>query len=429
MKPLISKHFKSRLPSVIRQAQITFSKRKDKSKIKVINVAIGNVSLPIHPKMFKCMSELGTHHFSDGVLKYTPSVGLQETRDAFINIISADIGFSADNLNCLITDGGSQAMEIMLLGVCGPSSKRKILLLDPAYTNYIEIGKRLNIPIITSERLLKDDGTFEEFNLSSIENYIKLEKPSALLLIPYDNPTGQLLKRNDLIKLAKLCVKYNLWLVSDEAYRGLSFKNYSSSSSLWSLTEKEVIGITGRRISIESSSKVWNACGLRIGALVTDNYKFHGKAVSEYTANLCANSIGQKIFGVLAKENVKDLKIWIESQRDYYKRIMIDLRLDLLKYMPGLIVTFPEASIYLIIDFRNITEKNFSAIDFVTFCAKKGEVYVDGDYYTLLMAPMERFYKNPSKGKTQLRLAMVESVDMIKKIPKVLSSLFSSYLV
>ena len=74
MKPLISNHFKSRLPSVIRQAQITFSKRKDKSKIKVINVAIGNVSLPIHPKMFKCMSELGTNHFSDGILKYTPSV-------------------------------------------------------------------------------------------------------------------------------------------------------------------------------------------------------------------------------------------------------------------------------------------------------------------------------------------------------------------
>ena len=60
---------------------------------------------------------------------------------------------------------------------------------------------------------------------------------------------------------------------------------------------------------------------------------------------------------------------------------------------------------------------------------KKGEVYVDGDYYTLLMAPMERFYKNPNKGKTQLRLAMVESVDLIKKIPKVLSSLLSSYLI
>ncbi len=429
MKPLISRHFATRAPSVIRQAQITFSKRKDRDRIKVINVAIGNVSLPMHPRMFKLMSEIGTRYFSDGILKYTPSVGLKETRDAFIKIISADIGHALDNVNCLITDGGSQAMEIMFLGVCGPSSKRKILFFDPAYTNYIEIGKRLNIPIITSERLLKDDGSFEELNFLSIENYIKLEKPSAMLLIPYDNPTGQLLKRKDFIKLAKLCVKYNLWLVSDEAYRGLSFINKSSSCSIWSLTEKDVLGIVGRRISIESSSKVWNACGLRIGALVTDNDEFHEKAVSEYTANLCANLIGQKIFGVLAKETEKDLKIWVKNQRDYYRRIMIELRLDLLKFIPGLVVSFPEASIYLVIDFKNITEKNFSAIDFVNFCAKKGQVYLDGDYYTLLMAPMERFYKNPARGKTQLRLAMVENVNMIKKIPKVLSSLLSSYLV
>jgi aspartate aminotransferase len=429
MKPLISKHFKSRLPSVIRQAQITFSKRKDKKKIKVINVAIGNVSLPMHPKMFKRMSEIGINYFSDSILKYTPSVGLKEARDAFIKIISADIGYPLNNVNCLITDGGSQAMEIMLLGVCGPSSKRKILLLDPAYTNYMEIGKRLNIPIITLERLLKDNGAFGEFNTSSIENYIKLERPFAMLLIPYDNPTGQLLKRKDFIEIAKLCVEYNLWLVSDEAYRGLSFKNYSSSSSIWSLTENDVPGITGRRISIESSSKVWNACGLRIGALVTDNVEFHDKAVSEYTANLCANSIGQKIFGALANEDTIDLKIWIDKQKDYYQKIMIDLRLNLLNFIPGLIVSLPEASIYLIIDFRNIVGNNFSAIDFVNYCAKKGQVNLNGNYYTLLMAPMERFYKNPKKGKTQLRLAMVESVDLIKKIPKVLSSLFSSYLI
>jgi len=428
MEPLISKHFNSRSPSVIRQAQITFSKRKDRNKIKVINVAIGNVSLPMHPKMFKRMSEIGVNYFSDGILKYTPSIGLKETRDAFIKIISADIGYTLNNVDCLITDGGSQAMEIMLLGVCGPSSKRKIILLDPAYTNYIEIGKRLNIPIITSERLLKDDGSFEEFDLSSIENYIKLEKPSAMLLIPYDNPTGQLLKRKNFIKLAKLCVKYNLWLVSDEAYRGLSFKNNSSSCSIWSLTEKDVLGIVGRRISIESSSKVWNACGLRIGALVTDNVNFHERSVSEYTANLCANSIGQKIFGALANENIEDLKKWITNQKNYYQKIMINLRLNLLKSIPGLIVSYPEASIYLIIDFRNISKNNFSAIDFVNYCAAKGQVYIDGEYFTLLMAPMERFYKDPNKGKTQLRLAMVENIDMIKKIPKVLSSLFSSYL-
>jgi aspartate aminotransferase len=127
MRPLISKHFKSRLPSVIRQAQITFSERSDKRQIKVINIAIGNVSLPMHPKMIERMVELGKTRFSDGVVKYTSSVGTKEARSAFLKIISADIGYSLDNVNCLITDGGSQAMELMLLGVCGPSEKKKKL--------------------------------------------------------------------------------------------------------------------------------------------------------------------------------------------------------------------------------------------------------------------------------------------------------------
>jgi aspartate aminotransferase len=210
MRPLISKHFKSRLPSVIRQAQITFSERSDKHQIKVINIAIGNVSLPMHPKMIERMVELGKTRFSDGVVKYTSSVGTKEARSAFLKIISADIGYSLDNVNCLITDGGSQAMELMLLGVCGPSEKKKIMLFDPAYTNYLEFGKRLTVPIVTLDRHLNDNGNFEKLNFISIQKFIEKEKPSALLLIPYDNPTGQLLSRVDLIKLAKLCVKYNI---------------------------------------------------------------------------------------------------------------------------------------------------------------------------------------------------------------------------
>ena len=66
----------------------------------------------------------------------------------------------------------------------------------------------------------------------------------------------------------------------DEAYRSLSYVE-NESSSIWALNESDVRGISGRRISIESASKVWNACGLRIGGLLTDNYEFHQKAVSE----------------------------------------------------------------------------------------------------------------------------------------------------
>ena len=427
MKPAQSKHFESRLPSSIRQAQITFSQRSDKNSIQVINVAIGNVSLPMHPKMQLRMRELGKTRLADGIVKYTPTIGTKESRDAFIKIISADIGFNIKGIHCSITDGGSQAMEIMMLGVCGPSSKKPLMIFDPAYTNYLEFGKRLSVPIITFERTLMDNGEFEGLDLTRIEESIKKNNPAGLLLIPYDNPTGQLLNKEDIIALAKLCVKYNIWLISDEAYRGLSYRISYYSNSIWSLNTKDIPGLEGRRISIESSSKIWNACGLRIGGLVTDNFDFHEKSIFEYTANLSANSIGQEIFGALAYEKVEDLNKWMNNQRKYYNKLMTKLRSDLLKQIPGLIVSLPQASIYLVIDFRKISNNNFNSIKFVKYCASKGKVYLNGKYFTLLMAPMERFYTKSKQGKTQLRLAIVEAPDLLFNIPKILHSLYLSY--
>ena len=81
-------------------------------------------------------------------------------------------------------------------------------------------------------------------------------------------------------------------------------------------------GITGRRISIETAVKVWNACGLRIGALVTDNEEFHARAVAENTASLCSNVIGQYIFGALADESHADLQAWYAKQREYYRAML-----------------------------------------------------------------------------------------------------------
>ena len=313
MAPKLSSHFKSRLPSAIRQAQIIFSNRVDKDDIQVVNLAIGNVSLPMHPVMINRMNELGINEYNNGVVKYTPSVGTDEARKAFLNIIGSE-GVDTSHLYSMITDGGSQAMELMMLGACGPSSNRPLMLLDPAYTNYIEFGKRLSISIITANREIRDDGSFNELNLIDIERQIQNHNPGALVVIPSDNPTGQFLNQKQLINLGKICVRNNIWFVSDEAYRQLYYGK-DGSSSIWKLTEEDVSGITGSRISIESASKVWNACGLRIGGIVTDNQEFHTKAVSEYTANLCANAIGQTIFGALAHESHDDLNTWYHTQR------------------------------------------------------------------------------------------------------------------
>ena len=427
MAPNLSSHFENRLPSAIREAQIIFAQREDKNEIQVVNLAIGNVSLPMHPAMQNRLNEMGEIRFKDGVVKYTPSVGTDEAREAFLNIIGSE-GVDTSHLYCMITDGGSQAMELMMLGVCGPSSEKPLMLLDPAYTNYIEFGKRLSIPIVTANREISDDGTFEPLALDEIEKIIAENAPGGLLVIPTDNPTGQFLNQRQLIDLAKICVNHNIWIVSDEAYRQLYYGE-DGSSSIWKITEEDVPGITGSRISIESSSKVWNACGLRIGGLVTDNLDFHTKAVSEYTANLCANAIGQEIFGSLAHESHHDLNAWYQHQRNYYSGLIMPLRENLMKEIPGLIVSNPEAAIYFVIDFRNICADTFDSRDFVKYCASKGNVRINDQEFTLLLAPMNGFYSDPKRGKTQMRVAMVAPKELIEKTPLILSGLYTAYLI
>jgi aspartate aminotransferase len=430
-KPELSDHYRERSPSVIRMAQIEFMKRK--GNVEAVNVAIGNVSLPMHPAMKKRMLELGVRSspFRKGVVKYTPTVGFEETRNAFLNIIASS-DFQVKGLHPQITEGGSQAMELVILGACGPagSNEKPLLLIDAAYTNYPAMARRIGRRTISVQRTLQEDGKFTLPDREDIERVIETERPGAMVVIPYDNPTGHFYDHGTMCMLAALCVKHNLWMISDEAYREL-FYIKSGTSSIWGVSDKEVPGIEGRRISIETASKVWNACGLRIGALVTDNREFHEKAVAENTANLCTNAIGQYIFGALAHESHDDLRKWYGQQREYYRPMISFLNAELKKALPGIVVSSPDASIYSVIDVRNLVPESFDAKDFVLYCAREGSVKIDKKAMTLLVAPMEGFYnvakgeKNP--GRTQMRIAYVEPSERMRLVPSLFDELFKTY--
>jgi aspartate aminotransferase len=322
-------------------------------------------------------------------------------------------------------------MELMIVGVCGAagSGKHPLLTIDAAYTNYLAMAERTGRKTVGVVRTLDRDGNFTLPDMDEIEKTIQKEKPGALLIIPYDNPTGHFYNQDMLKSIGELCVKYNLWMVSDEAYRELFYLDNESSSSIWKLTEKDVPGITGRRISIESTSKTWNACGLRVGALVTDNEVFHEKSVAEYTANLCANAIGQYIYGALAHLDSAEINRWFGQQRQYYRTLMTQVSRDLKESVPGLIVSSPDAAIYSVIDVREITGAGFNALDFVLRCAQEGSVNIGGKNYTLLVSPMSGFYQNHSDnpGITQMRIAYVEPPDRMKLVPELFSKLFASY--
>lgn len=432
-KPILSAHFESRTPSDVRLAQMKYDERKVKPQA-VINVGIGNVSLPTNPAMMKRMFALDAPEspFSKGVVRYSGTAGVPETQEAFKNILKCE-GFDTSKLFVQVTDGGSTGMELLLIGVCGPAGtdEKPLMMIDPAYTNYISFAERVGRKTVTVKRTLTDAGKFSLPEISEIEEAIKLNNPGALLVIPYDNPTGQLYDHETLVELAKLCVKYNLWFISDEAYRELYYDENVKLVSIWGVTDAEVPGIEGRRISIETASKVWNACGLRIGAVITDSAEFNNRSVAEYTANLCANVIGQYIFGALAHESVEDILGWCKGLREYYKEQLFTVYNGLKSKEPGLIVSSPDASIYSVIDVRNIVKPGFDAIDFVLYCAQEGSVVVDGVETTLLVAPMKGFYnvksgeKNP--GSTQFRISFVETPENMAKIPELFVTLLREF--
>ncbi len=429
--PILSEHYKTREPSSIRLSQIEFLKRKD--KVEALNTAIGNVSLPMHPAMIKRLNSICSNEspFKNGVVAYTSTAGTEEANKAVKNIIASS-GFKTDKLYSIITDGGSQSMELVIIGVCGKAGtgESPLLLIDPAYTNYVSFAERCGRKTVSVSRVLREDGTFSLPNFNEIEETIKKYKPGALVVIPYDNPTGQFYDKESMIKLSEICVKYNMWIISDEAYRELYYTE-ENVSSVWGIDDSVVPGIEGRRISIETASKVWNACGIRIGALVSDNAEFIQKAQAEYTANLCANALGQYIFGALACESHEELQKWYDKQRNYYRSMMTDVRNALLQKFPGIIVSSPEAALYSVVDVRNIANPGFNINDFVLFCARSGKVDIEGKSYTLLVAPMTGFYSHVKGEKnsaiTQMRIAYVLPPEKMMLVPYLFEKLFHEF--
>ena len=329
-------------------------------------------------------------------------------------------------------------MELVISGVCGPAGSHEdpLLLIDAAYTNYKTLCQRLGRDTCSITRTLGEDGNFSMPEIEEIERVILEKKPNAIIVIPFDNPTGQYYRKDTVVALARLAVKHNLWLVSDEAYRELYYTDEAGTdapcTSIWDVTDQDAPGIEGRRVSIETTSKVWNACGLRIGALVTDNEIFHRKAIAEHTVSLCSSVIGQYIFGALAHEDHKTLQDWYARQRAYYQKMLFEFTEGMRAALPGVVVSSPEAALYSVIDVKKLVDENFQALDFVMWCSSEGSINIEGREMTLLTAPMAGFYSvpegAPNPGRTQMRVAYVETPERIAVIPGLFAELLRAYL-
>ncbi len=435
-----SNFFNNIKPSGLRNAQMMFNKRAEKDidlgkkPIEAINVAIGNVSLKTYPKMLERYMNPTDKNLINGIWRYTETQGTNRAADAFKNIIRS---FLPDNikpgLHCLVDAGGSNVMRSVVLGVCGDAgtNDRPLLVMDPTYTNYKAVTTEYGRGLTAVSRHLNGNGSFSVVSSDDIQNAIDKYHPGGLLIIPYDNPSGQLMRQKTINEYARLCMENSIFLISDEAYRGLYYTK-DEISTIWKTTDKDVPGIenSGIRISIETLSKTFNACGLRMGALVTDNKEFYEKSVSANTTYLCPSAIDMHIIEALADETKEDIQNWIKNLREYYNYILHYIYDEFNKELPGIVMSVPESSIYFVVDVRDIAKKDFNAEDFVEFCAKEGEININGRRLTLLVSPMWGFYNisgDSNPGKTQVRIACVEPEDKMKLVPKLFAELFREY--
>ncbi len=436
-----SNFFNNIKPSGLRMAQTVFEKRSQndiengKTPIEAINVAIGSVSLKTHPKLLERYLNPQDETLIKGIWRYGETPGTKKANDVFIKIIYAFLPKNArPKLYSIVQEGGSAVMRTVFLGVCGDAGKdnRPLLVMNPTYTNYKAVSDELGRKIVSVPRALDRHGNFTHITVEEIEKAVKKYKPGALLIIPYDNPSGQLMRQKTINEYARICLKNSMFLVSDEAYRGLYYVE-EDAPTIWKVTNKDVPGIEEAqiRISVESLSKTFNSCGLRMGAMVTDNELFRNRASAANTTYLCPSSIDQHIIEVLYDEKEEDILEWIASLKNYYKNVLEKLYKEFQNELPGLIMSRPEASIYTVLDVREIAKPGFDAEDFVMFCSEKGEVNIDGKRMTLLVSPMWGFYnvleesKNP--GKTQMRIACVEPEDKMDIVPYLFAELFKQY--
>ena len=422
--PIFSSYTTSRQPSAVRLAQLAFSKRTD--WVDALNGAIWNVTLPMHPALQTRLQQLwNAPEFSSGIVKYAPTTWTTSCQQTFRHLIHTSTGCK-ESLHVCVTDGWSLAMELAILWVWGNSwtHSHPLLLLDPAYSNYKLIAERTGRSVIAVPRIQDDTGGFHLPDQETRETYISKYTPHALIIIPYDNPTGQALPASYMLMLAQLCVKYDIRFVSDEAYRELVYIP-GNSSSIWSINESICPGISGRRVSIESASKVRNACWLRIGALVTDNAQLYGAITAEHTSNLWANVIGQYIFSWLLDQSAEQLTARYNQQRNYYLTLMTHCSVQLHTLLPWIIISPVQAALYSVINVKNLVPVEFSAQEFVLWCAQYGQ----HNGYTVLLAPLAWFFITPQPEATyQLRLSYVETPERLELLPEVFATLLHEYI-
>ena len=366
-----------------------------KEGVKVYHLNIGQPDLPTPQKGLDALKQV-----SRKTLEYSPSEGYPGLREKLVNYYKKyDIDVKAEEI--IVTCGGSEAILLGLLSCLDPDDE--LIMVEPGYANYISFAKTAHIKVKTVTARIEDG-----FILPPVEAFEKAITPrtKAILLCNPSNPTGYVYTPEELQQIKDIVVKHDLFLFSDEVYREFVYngKPYLSALSL---------GIPEHVIMIDSVSKRYSECGIRIGMLVTHNKQVHDTVMKFCQARLSPPLLGQ----IVAEASIEGTEDYAKECFEEYKARR-DFFIKGLNEIPGVYSPMPEGAFYTV---ASLPVEN--AEDFCRWLLT--DFRLDGE--TVMMAPAAGFYSTPGLGKNQVRMAYVLKKEDLAKALKVLRAALEAY--
>ena len=362
----------------------------------IYKLNIGQPDLPTPQKALDVLKNIDRT-----ILEYSPSQGNLSLRKALVSYYERyQIKLTPDEI--IITAGGSEAVLFAFLSCLNPGDE--IIVPEPAYANYMSFAISAGAVIRTVTTTI-DEG----FCLPKVEKFEELinERTKAILICNPNNPTGYLYTQKEMNQIRDLVKKYNLYLFSDEVYREFIYTGSPYISAM------HLEGIEQNVVLIDSVSKRYSECGIRIGALITKNHELR-KAVMKF----CQARLSPPLIGQIVAEASLDASrnYMIRTYEEYIERR--NCLIDGLNKIPGVYSPIPMGAFY--------TVARLPIDDSDKFCAWcLSEFEYEGE--TVMMAPASGFYTDPSKGRNEVRIAYVLKKEDLRRALFILGKALEAY--
>jgi aspartate aminotransferase len=363
--------------------------------VKVYHLNIGQPDLETPPAMRAKLAG------APRVFAYTPSAGTAECLDTLRGYYRG-LGVSLEPDQIIATTGGSEAILFALMACANDGDEA--LVVEPFYTNYLAFATMTGVRLVPL-RARGEDG----FHLPPIEAFREAVSPRTrlVLLCNPNNPTGTVYRRDELERAAAFCREAGLFLVMDEVYREFVYDGKATTSVL------NLPGCDETAVLVDSLSKRYSACGIRLGCLATRNREVYGAALRMAQGRLSPPGLAQLVAlgaAELGPEYSQGIVKEYQARRD--------LLFDGLSRIPGIFLRKPEGAFYFVARLPITDGEDFASWLLADFSFEGA---------TVMVAPAQGFYATPGLGRDEVRIAYVLKKEDLAASVRILERAIPAY--